>query len=133
MLQEGVGSHARITEARRRLDAVAALGEKIGPPSCKSCVHGPIGTGGIGSCDHPVHWRLRHDPVTGKLIGRIDEISTDKARSEGGLCGPEALLFDERRPGERAARWVAEHDPVWLFLGFCSLLGLGIVIATGGQ
>jgi hypothetical protein len=129
-----VDTAERITAVREKLSLGRRLGAASESPSCRQCVHGPIENSGIGPCDHPVHWRLRYDPVTGKLKGRIDETSTSEARSENGLCGPEGLLFAPYSTPQKIIRWFANHDPIltgWTAIATLGALGTLAITVLG--
>ena len=66
-------------------------------PRCRDCRFGPIKSD-EGRCEHFVHWRISPDRRLS-----IPETTT-QARSESGLCGPEATLFAPFRGWRRVAR-----------------------------
>jgi hypothetical protein len=129
-----VDTAERITAVREKLSLRRELGAFTEAPSCRHCIHGPVENSGMGACDHPVHWRLRYDPVTGKLRGRIDETSTSEARSENGLCGPEGLLFAHYSSTQKIVRWFANHNPIsagWAALATLSAIGALVITVLG--
>ena len=99
-------------------------------PSCSLCIFGPINDSGVGFCDHIVHWQRHHDPVRGKWLG-ARHVTTAEARSEEGLCGPEALLFQPYSLGRRIARRLSLTDPILLFSLFLFVCGVVITYETG--
>lgn len=91
-----------VTPAERRETASRALGLKrdefdrlrtVGP-SCRDCIYGPDHTA-KGVCRHMIHATVRHETVSDTLDAR-SFVFTTTARSEDGLCGPEALLYEAR-------------------------------------
>lgn len=91
-------------DRHERLEAVRRMGERkrldlkrlhsIGP-GCQFCVFGPDDGTARGVCSHPIHMEASAKPVSGDFEVK-SLVSTIKARSEGGLCGPEGLLFEAR-------------------------------------
>jgi hypothetical protein len=75
-------------------------------PSCVFCVYGPKRAERVrkATCHHPLFWQMKGDP-TADTYSAESLISTATARSEGGLCGPEAELFEPRRALSRV--WLA--------------------------
>jgi hypothetical protein len=78
-------------------------------PSCLFCVYGPEKSA-KGICNHPVFWRAEHG-VNGAAIKR-SMMTTMKARSEEGLCGPEAELFKPRFVLSRVWRALRPYLPL---------------------
>jgi hypothetical protein len=99
-------------------------------PSCNQCIFGPINDTGKGPCDHIAHWERRRDFVQGKWVAR-NEVTTDEARGEDGLCGPEGLLFQPYSFGARIARHLARANLFHVFLGLVSAVGLSVALITG--
>ena len=81
----------RIAAARARLDEAAAFAIRVkeaGPP-CSECRYKTL----LGMCGSPAYAVQKFSPSTGEYSSR-SETSPEVARSEDGLCGPEALLFE---------------------------------------
>lgn len=76
-------------------------------PPCNQCVYGPINDSGKGWCEHPAHYRVRYEPLSGKLRGGHDRTNTITARGIDGLCGPEGLLFEGYPWWRKPFRWFA--------------------------
>lgn len=88
----------RIQAVRKRLQEMKSdedLAEASGAP-CIACKHyeGPL-KGKPAYCRHLVHTERTFNPVTGEYHekGYTPALT---ARSEGGLCGPEGVLFDPK-------------------------------------
>jgi hypothetical protein len=121
--ERGVNTTARIERARREMERLRheALDAESGAarfgPDCKGCRHSD--TGSPLYCRHPalqkvsVDWRGR--------VTMSGQRTCRDVRSEDGLCGPEAALFDERQ-WYRRVPWFAVTGIVWA----------GIWIAVGG-
>lgn len=97
-------------------------------PKCQDCRFGPVRPTDADKCEHFAHWRISPDrrlsiPVT-----------TGQARSETGLCGPEALLFSPYRWWRRLPRKLARmkpEDAVWVvFFGIIAALTLIVSVFT---
>ena len=61
---------------------------------CIDCVH--CGSDPLIEWKGYVCWRcgsVKEDPVVGWLVGYVD---CHKARQKGGMCGPDAKLFEQR-------------------------------------
>ena len=68
--------------------AFAYRAKEAGPP-CSECRYKTL----LGMCGSPAYAVQRFSPATGEYSSR-SETDLDTARSDGGLCGPEALLFE---------------------------------------
>lgn len=79
--------------------------QKAGPP-CARCVYKNWRSKDREACHHPVFSTFRHDPYSGEVRGIDGGVTAKSARQEGGLCGPEALLFKPVNMENRFARWV---------------------------
>lgn len=96
---------------------------------CSGCRFGPLDGTGAGICEHFAHWEIEANVLTGKRSGRV-LVSTMKARSESGLCGPEGLLFEPYTRGGRVARFYAINTASRLWISLLALLGLIAVAAA---
>lgn len=74
-------------------------------PRCSDCRFGPVRAGDRDRCEHFTHWEISPDRRL-----RIP-VTTEQARSESGLCGPDALLFEPYGRFRRIARWLARQKP----------------------
>lgn len=103
----------RVRSAVSEVRAFAMAAKQAGPP-CRDCAFHSLGS---GVCSNLAFARQAFDPATGKYGERFETTFAD-ARSAGGLCGPEALLFepppkhiqfsrDTARSIATAARWTA--------------------------
>lgn len=112
----------RVAVARERLQAnrtLAVKAREAGPP-CLDCRYRTL----FNACGNPAYVEQRFEPSTGRFQELFDTpIST--ARSDDGLCGPEALLFEPQLPA------VAIIKPVWNGIGTAGLI-LAAAIAVAG-
>lgn len=89
----------RVAAAVDRLSRVrdfALAAREAGPP-CHGCAYRGIGS----QCMNPVMAEQSFDPATGRYRETYS-VLTRAARTEAGLCGPEALLFEPRSEGALA-------------------------------
>lgn len=100
---------ARIAAVKERLRSAQTAGHlaRSAAPACHQCIYGPINETGKGWCEHPVFYRIRYDPVSGKLFGGHNRMNTTQARSDEGLCGPQGLLFEGYTWWRRPFRWIS--------------------------
>lgn len=115
---------AAMLEVRR----VQAERELAFASRCQDCRFGPVRAGDPDKCEHFAHWRISPDrrlsiPVT-----------TGQARSEKGLCGPMAELFEPYSRWRLVPRWLARIGPrdsvmiaLYTVLG---VLALGVSVFT---
>ena len=81
----------RVIEARARLiDTldVARKAREAGPP-CSECHYRTI----LGNCGNPAYAEAKFEPASGTYEESYST-SVKTARSDDGLCGPEAILFE---------------------------------------
>lgn len=81
--------------ARQRLDQVASIARdarKAGPP-CSECRFRKLSN----YCGNPAYAEPGFNPAAGTYVEKFTT-SVAEARSEDGLCGPEALLFEPAAP-----------------------------------
>lgn len=81
----------RIAAARARLDEAASVARKAkeaGPP-CSECHFKTL----LDMCGHPAYAEPSFDPVSHTYSERF-VVPVRTARSEEGLCGSEAVLFE---------------------------------------
>lgn len=89
----------RVALVRAELDErvrVARIAEAA--PACRECRY-DLG----GGCGNPALTKTDYQPHTG-YFGELVTVSLSDARSDKGLCGPEALLFDPLAPSEMQRR-----------------------------
>jgi hypothetical protein len=110
--------------------------------SCLYCVHGPQDSA-VGICGHPIHLEPTVGDVVAGAFSAASTTTTTVARSNDGLCGPEAQLFEARPAHSRAWRALRPHLPLpigferhwyfhfWLILGSVSLLVTLALIIEG--
>lgn len=79
---------ARVRAELERVKAEARTIEGAGPP-CRDCRFIML----TGCCSNPAYYRQTFEPSSGSYAIRC-ETPVAEARSEGGLCGPEALLWE---------------------------------------
>jgi hypothetical protein len=74
-------------------------------PQCQDCRFGPVRASDPDRCEHFAHWRISPDR-------RLSiKVTTGEARSESGLCGPDAVLFSPYAKWRLVPRWLARMDP----------------------
>lgn len=88
----------RVAAARARLRSVTLAAEEAGAFPCLHCAHYEL------ACSHPAVAVIHSDPVTGTV--RTVAVDAALARAEGGACGPEGALFEERSLPGRVAIWL---------------------------
>lgn len=117
-------------EKRERLARARGNG-----PACTFCLYGPDSGGAKGICSHIIHIDGEVDAVSGTFRAQ-SLVSTMKARSEDGFCGPEALLFEPRPLPVRAWRgakphlvsFAKEHPPAIAMLAVLTFLLVGALL-----
>lgn len=104
----------RLSGFRREMSAVEFL--------CVDCRHlrGD-------QCHHPAVGDHTVDPVKGRIVSQT--IGALSARSERGLCGPEAVLFDPQ-PSQLVAAKSAWNG---IKLGWAAVVGGIMVVAVAAQ
>jgi hypothetical protein len=111
--------------AANALRRVRAEREIAFRPLCRDCRFGPVRETDPDKCEHFAHWRISPDRRL-----RI-AVTTAHARSESGLCGPEALMFEPYRRWRRVAQWLARRKPAdasgYIWLG---IIGAGTAIVA---
>lgn len=111
----------RVTRAQAELCERKAFAEgvkKAGPP-CLTCRHKTL----LGMCGNPAYAKQSFDPVTGRYSETF-ETETGQARADDGLCGPEAILWEEMplvRAYWREAKSFVEFHPLWITFGIILL------------
>lgn len=91
----------RVQAARERLEGLSALAQKAaaaGPP-CADCRFKTL----LDRCSNPAYSVPSFDPAAGEWVDRF-ETSVSDARSDAGLCGSEAVLFEAHPPFVVAGR-----------------------------
>lgn len=83
----------RVARVKERLELVKLEAKRIGEagPPCSSCRYSAL-----QYCKNPAMFEQVFEPATGKYSA-YSVTTLQDARSEGGLCGPEAFLHE--RPG----------------------------------
>lgn len=124
----------RIKAARERLRELQLderRAELAGAP-CVDCRHVTQAMRGypkepVAVCGHLAYTKRHFDPTQGKFI-EAAEVDAADARSEDGLCGPEAILFDSKwhLPKRAALAW--KLAPVAVAGG---LVGYWMLVLTG--
>jgi hypothetical protein len=81
----------RAARVRVELERVTAEARAIGAagPPCRDCRFITI----TGCCSNPAYYGQEFEPSSGTYKINCDT-TVQAARSEGGLCGPEALLWE---------------------------------------
>lgn len=83
----------RVGLAKSRVDefkAFAVKAKEAGPP-CMDCRFQTV----LGRCSNPAYAEQSFDPARG-VYSETFSTPISSARSDDGLCGPEALLFEPR-------------------------------------
>ena len=101
-----------------RVKTEARAIEAAGPP-CRDCRYITL----TGSCSNPAYYRQIFEPSSGKYKVRCDT-PVEEARAEGGLCGPEALLWDAQSPLKAVLNGMGRQMEAHPFLVGASILGL---------
>ena len=79
---------------------------------CKDCVHiEEIWMYGDPICEVHMKRILYEDPVRGKLNRETGKISCSSARSDGGICGPDAKLYIPIVP--KVEQQKKKHSKLW--------------------
>src|SRR5881392_3546845 len=103
----------RVTRAQTELCERKAFAEEVkkaGPP-CLTCRHKTL----LGMCGNPAYAKQSFDPARGRY-SETYEVEVTHARTDDGLCGPEAVLWEEMPLAQaywREAKSFAETHP-WL-------------------
>jgi hypothetical protein len=85
-------------------------------PGCSDCRFGPLDRRNI--CEHFAHWNISPD----KRL-KIN-VTTTQARSDDGLCGPDAMLFEPYRGWRKLARIASKVDLMNVFVGLSVVGGI---------
>ena len=83
----GMDRPARVRAELERQISVARHAQDAGPP-CRDCQFATL----LGHCSNAAYYSQAFDPVSGNL-SICYNTPLAVARSENGLCGPEALLW----------------------------------------
>jgi hypothetical protein len=105
-----------------RVKSEARAVEAAGPP-CRDCRYITL----TGSCSNPAYYKQEFEPSSGRYKVRCDTpVST--ARSEGGLCGPEALLWEPQNKVGAVLNGVGRQMEAHPFLCAASVVGLLLLL-----
>jgi hypothetical protein len=113
---------ARVRAELERVKIEARTIEAAGPP-CMDCKYKTL----LGNCSNPAYYQQEFEPSTGSYSVK-HETRIEEARSEGGLCGPEALLWEplsKLRAIRREAVGYLERHPIQMLTG---LFGLWVAV-----
>jgi hypothetical protein len=85
----------RVEAVRTRIGEAKAhaLAVREHAPGCHQCTYGA--PDGLSACRHPAYSRFKRTAFLGTVHDRGEYPATKDARSDGGLCGPEGLLFED--------------------------------------
>ncbi|MDQ3483429.1 MAG: hypothetical protein M3448_08515 [Pseudomonadota bacterium] len=105
--------------------------ERVAGPPCSECRH-RLNLPKSPVCQHLAFRYFEHHPATGekKLIGQR---AITEARSDTGLCGPEALLFDEVGVDVHIARFIWRRRLEGAWLAMLSLFGWLIIYSSSSS
>lgn len=112
---------ARVRAELERVKVEARAIEAAGPP-CRDCRYSTL----TGTCSNPAYYKQSFDPSWGRYKINCDT-PVETARSEGGLCGPEALLWEpvsEVRSVLTGVGRQMEAHPIVTLLSLVGLWGL---------
>lgn len=111
----------RVTRAQAELCERKAFAEGVrraGPP-CLTCRHKTL----LGRCSNPAYAKQFFDPTMGRYL-EMFETEVDAARAEDGLCGPEAILWEDMSLPQaywREAQSFVEKRPWWTLFAVVGL------------
>ncbi len=125
-----VDADQRIVAVKARMTELKALHLPLARP-CSDCRFGPLNGTGAGICEHYAHWQITANVLDGKRRGKA-LVSTMKARSESGLCGPEGLLFEPYTRVGKIARLYAVNTHFRLWVSLLALMALISIAAAIG-
>jgi hypothetical protein len=114
----------RIAAAKGRVEqhrSFAARVREAGPP-CLDCRYRTL----LGTCGNPAYAKQAFDPARGAYSERF-ETRVSVARSDDGLCGPEALLFEPRNALVAIANGLGQGAWNVLLSIAAVLFGLGVL------
>lgn len=109
---------ARVRAELDRVKVEARTIEAAGPP-CRDCKFITL----TGRCSNPAYYRQDFEPSSGDYKVRCDTPVTE-ARSEGGLCGPEALLWEPQDKVRAILSGIGRQMEAHPFLTGAAFLGL---------
>lgn len=115
----------RAARVRAELDRVkieARTIEAAGPP-CRDCKFITL----TGCCSNPAYYRQDFEPSSGSYKVRCDTPVAD-ARSEGGLCGPEALLWEPQDKVRAILGGIGRQMEAHPFLTGAAVLGFLLLL-----
>lgn len=101
----------RVVEiVRRKADLLRQERGHGADKPCVRCAHYEPGNWSwllpfTARCAHPVFTEYRVNRVSGALVSRSRTTPVD-ARKAGGLCGPDAFLFEEKSRWRRFRKWL---------------------------
>lgn len=123
---------ARVEAAMARLEAgkaVALRAAEAGPP-CAGCA---CFVKDMALCGHPAYSEHQFNPIAGEIRQEI-AVPAVQARSDDGLCGPEALLFERAYPVLGpvlgAAKFILAIGGIYL-VGMLALFGALTIMQRG--
>lgn len=113
---------AQVRAELERVKVEARAIEAAGPP-CRDCRYITL----TGSCSNPAYYRQEFEPSSGNYKVRCDTpVAT--ARSEAGLCGPEALLWEPQSKFRAALSGVGRQMEAHPFLTAIGVIGVLLLL-----
>jgi hypothetical protein len=113
---------AQVRAELERVKTEARAIEAAGPP-CRDCRYITL----TGICSNPAYYRQEFEPSSGRYKINCDTPVAD-ARSEVGLCGPEALLWEPQSKLRAALNGAGRQMEAHPFLCAAAVIGLLFLI-----
>lgn len=101
-----------------RVKAIARQAGEAGPP-CRECRYSTL----FGTCSNPAYYEQSFSPARG-TYNIAHNTDVEAARSETGLCGPEALLWEPQSSPRAFLREIGRKMEAHPYLTALSLVGL---------
>lgn len=105
-----------------RVKIEARAVEAAGPP-CRDCRFISL----TGCCSNPAYYRQAFEPSSGSYKINCDT-PVAEARSEGGLCGPEALLWEPQSKLSAVVRGVGRQMEAHPFIVAGAVVGFLLLL-----
>lgn len=113
---------AQVRAELERVKTEARAVEAAGPP-CRDCRFISL----TGCCSNPAYYRQAFEPSSGSYKINCDT-PVSEARSEHGLCGPEALLWEPQSKLRAVFNGVGRQMEAHPFLCAASVVGLLLLV-----
>lgn len=90
------------------------------------CIHGP--PDGHGYCGNPAHLEIRYSLTAGRIEGSAETVTTEQARADTGLCGPEGLLFERKGWMAKLSVHTLSFLTLWAVLAIVAFLSWALIM-----